>query len=254
MRKTLHLLASAAVLAAFVIAAPVAQANHDDGGGGGRGWPSATVSTHDDRPEAPLPLTDAGTVCNVTGNVTTTAYEGLVVEGNTVPLVSGPGPQHATGESVEAVNNNPSHTHYQFNELVLQCVGEISGAIAVVADGGNDGHLGDLGDPLNHPKNAHHGSVNLSAWSNQSSYSHQCGETGGNVNKGDISGTIGTDTAHGWVKYDRVGTLVRAWGTFECGTGPGVGKSFTAELVLTPDIELTGPTGAFAIQGVSLLD
>lgn len=271
MRKLLTASAALAVLAMFAFGAPAAQAGHDrataEGDATHEGWPGGTghnpAAVEPDEPI--LSGTLPSGVCSVTGNVTTTAYDGAVVNGTNVPFLDGPAPQHSV--SVPALNNNASHTHYQFNELVLQCVGSITGALAVASDGGNDGHLPILPEDDadgngehdfsntagNQAGDLHHGSVNLSAWSNNSQYGAACAEAGATTNKADITGTQGADTARGWVKYTRLATWVQAWGAFLCGAGPGVGKTFWSDLILSPDIDVTGPTGAFAIHGLARL-
>jgi hypothetical protein len=243
--------------------APAAQADHE--GTAGTGWPDAGA-THETRPGesasatyGELIGTNPASVCEVSGLVETDEYQGFIApNGSTLPFLSGDGPQH-TDPAPEVglapgVINNPSHTHFFFQNVALQCSGEVSGLIEVVADGGNDGHIDSTTD---HAINDHHGSVTLSAWSNSSEYNNgtPCSDPpSGWANKGDITASFGGDTANGWVKYDRVANYVKSWGQFlpDCSTGVASGDRFWSDLILSPEIDPDlGPTGAFVITGVA---
>lgn len=145
--------------------------------------------------------------------------------------------------------NDARHSHYLFLNTAITCASIAPTTLRVTSTGGNDGHLLDL--PLGtrpHAFNVHHGSTNVSGWSNSSGFSlgsrlaalgsdrlalNGCGNLRTNQNKGDI--TIGAN--RGWVKYIRVGVVVYAWGCVPGGPFP----VFSAVLLVFPPALLAIP-------------
>lgn len=251
MRRLLRIAAGLVLLGAAVIVAVPSPAAADHDSPNGTNWPCTSGdgfgppagctgdAYHEEMPA--LAEASSADVCVVSGQV----FPGTV----TVR-----GPNHLA--RIPLVNENPSHSHFQFVQSVISCLG--TGALTVDAGGGNDGHMIDILDnppavdtspveldPLtsNAPQHAfddHHGATNESGWSNSSLYS---GGTGGgssnacisnqNQNKVDIS----IRYEYGWMKYIRLGTVLYAWGCFEPG-GPisGANPFFSAVMVILPDL------------------
>lgn len=251
MRKLIRIVAGAALLTAFALVSTPASANHH---GTGDGWPDG--GGHENEPK-PLQVTaPPHSTCAVTGQVTTDA-DGNPADGD--EETTG-GPQHlpVPDPPGDPVTGNPSHSHYNFLDTAIACVGTVTQVFDVEADGGNDGHRSPDNPQAAHPFNNHHGSVNFSAWSNSALYSgdkgtlvapHPCRPTAV-TNKGDISATptVPPQPANlGWVKYVRVGALVHAWGCFQA--GPNAGTTFSADLDFTP----TNVPTLFLLNGSAVL-
>jgi hypothetical protein len=225
MRKLIRILAGVAVLGAIAFVPSPASASHGP----------APTAPHEDIPVInivnPLTVTDA---CVVTGGVdagtsfSNTAHGTI---GGVVPLIP-------------VLTQDPSHSHFAFNEAVISCLLLAAGGLDVEATGGNDGHILDVGagplvggDGPPHDHNGHHGSTIESAWSHSSDYDGDAADdcaTGSNTNKADIE--IGG--THGWVKYVRVAAVVHAWGCVDLNdaTSPldGAGDYFSADLAISP--------------------
>lgn len=287
MRKLIRLLAGVVLVSAFLaLHAPGAYAHHGVGHD-----PTATQSSdltptkpYDD----PLPPPTEGVHGDSTGGwheeepdlAIAQAAEPCVVTGTVDPGVSFNNDAHLA--NVPLVNDNPSHSHFEFINTIINC--KDAGALQVEANGGNDGHMIDILDPLHpvggangdvleldldepnsigitgpdtkgeHDFNAHHGSVNESAWSHSAGYSMNGANPGGesnactpddstkNQNKADISIVSTNGSGDGWVKYIRVGVVVYAWGCVDIGDGKDV---FSAVLVILPNVLPTPVPGFF---------
>lgn len=258
MRKLIRITAGAALLGAvlFVGTTPVS-ADHDSPAG--TNWPCTSGdglnpptgcdgdAYHEEMPD--LAEAQPADVCVVGGQV----LPGTVTNG---------GPQHLPGVGIPLVNEDPAHSHFEFVQSVISCLG--TGELDVAANGGNDGHMIDVldypqslpdatplevdpitSDAAQHEFDDHHGSTNESGWSNSSLYSG--GQGGGssnactsamNNNKADISITnTGGASESGWVKYIRVGVALYAWGCFELdGDISGRNPFFSAVMVILPDL------------------
>ena len=239
MRKLIRILAGVALLSAAALGPSPAFANH------GTGTPPSNPAGgyHEEMPELAVPT--PADLCIVSGQV----------------LPGDPFDTAAHSPEAPLVNDDPSHSHFTFVESIINCTQ--TGPLAVDATGGNDGHMLDIlgvpdvvdttpleldpvtDDSAQHEFDAHHGSVNESAWSNSSTYdggqggghSNACAD-GQNNNKGDISIIRQSDGApgKGWVKYVRVGVVVYAWGCFNQGSAAGANNHFGSTLVILPDL------------------
>jgi len=264
MRKLIRLLAGVVLISAFfALHASPAFADHGVGAGptadpyddpeppttGVHG--DASEGWHEEQPD--LAISNANDPCVVTGTVKPG-----------VPFAS-----DAHLVNVPLVNDDPSHSHFEFLNTIINCVG--AGPLGVDADGGNDGHMIDILDPAapvggangdileldgagpdstaQHDFNKHHGSVNESGWSHSANYSggtsagqsNDCPEdTTKDQNKADINinqQNPPNNSASGWVKYIRVGVVVYAWG---CAPGIDTNDRFSSVLVILPNLFPTG--------------
>jgi hypothetical protein len=191
MRKLIRILVGVAMLFGAVAVMPTpASADHGEGATASPACNPAQDADcwHEEMPNAAVPTGDLD-VCLVTGAV--------------LPGTSFANPAH--NPTIPIVNQDPSHSHFTFEEAVINCPlpGSV-GELAVDAEGGNDGHMidvdlgytGDLPpcggpdgslptldsiadcielDPIStnqaqHDFNGHHGSVIESAWSHSSTY------------------------------------------------------------------------------------
>jgi hypothetical protein len=275
-KLTRILIGVAMLLGAVAVMPSPANAGHGTGPSGS----DPSGGAHEEMANAAIP----------TGNLDVCLVTGAVLPGT---AFSNP---TAHNPNVNLVNQDPSHSHFTFEEAVINCPLQGSvGELAVDADGGNDGHMIDVdlgygttdlppcGGPdgtipqpesisdcieldgpfsTNQPQhdfNAHHGSVNESAWSNSSRYvqaddgapesgdSNACaaGVDGDDQNKFNIDATPvgGGGKSEGWGKYIRVGTVVYTWGCFNDGAAPADGRrTFGAALVIVPNPLPIDPT------------
>lgn len=258
MRMLGRILVAMAVMSAlaYVHSAP-ASADHDDPAG--TNWPCTSWdglppplprgcngdAYHEEMPD--LARAIQADICLVTGQLS-----GAVTFG---------GPQHYPGFGVPLVNEDPAHSHFQFVESIVSCLG--TGDLQMDVDGGHDGHMIDVLDwphqvpdltPLEvdpitsgapqHEFDDHHGWTDESSWSNSSLYSG--GQGGGrsnacvsnrNDNKADISVGSFSGAESGWVKYVRLGPVLFFWGCLEPG-GPisGANPFFSGVLTIVTDL------------------
>lgn len=115
------------------------------------------------------------------------------------------------------LNDVPRNSSYTFSQTTLNCVGtgDINGVWDVDANGNTSG---------------------IPALENQQGEGETC-EHGQNAGPGSLSGTSGARSLSGNVAFTRVGSVVRANGTFTMTGGPGNGKSYQwqGEFQFTPD-------------------
>lgn len=175
------------------------------------------------------------------------------------------------------------HTDYQFNQTTILACTDVGTAnvvnYRVHARGSAWGPLqAGVCDPSAHnidpvTGTTCEGSATARSWSDEGThlapghkyrYPNHCGDSD-NTNKNHIEATDPSgDTYEGWVKFDRVGPEVVAWGEFCVSDGEGtalLGVTFTAELLFTPTGlddggEKTGdePRTLYTLNGVATID
>lgn len=202
MRKLIRVLAGVVVFGALLAVMPTtpSAADHDCAPGGavdapcpatGAGTPGNAAGWHEEMPN--MKVAGPEHVCVVVGTV----------KGGNAPLGSAGHPLPGPPAGVD----DPAHSHFEFIETAITCD---DGAVAVTADGGNDGHVMNyapagapeldgidgtptancaFGHPVGGGNGAHHGSMTESGWSHSSGYTGGAGScTAGGEHNGGNSG------------------------------------------------------------------